>query len=267
MNEAIRTMVVDDEQLGRRKILRLLEEDPEIEVLGEYAGGLEAVQAIRERKPDLVFLDIHMPDMDGFDLLRNVAEVHTPTVIFVTAYDQHAVRAFEVHAFDYLLKPFDRGRFRDALLRAKQQLRRVQEGELSKRLLSLLGDSMPRPSAPTASPTSRNRLMVKSNGRITFLRAEEIDWIEAEGDYVCLHSQGRKFLVREKIGGLETDFAPEHFVRIHRSTIVAVDHIKELQPLFYGEYSVILLDGTKLTMSRSYREKVFQRLMKDQQAM
>jgi two-component system LytT family response regulator len=258
-------MVVDDEALGRRKILRLLEEDPDVELLGEFSGGGEAVQAIRERKPDLLFLDIHMPGMDGFEILRGVADVHTPTVIFVTAYDQHAVRAFEIHAFDYLLKPFDRNRFRDALGRAKQHVRKGQEGELSKRLLSLLGDSVPRQAGTSAVPPARNRLMVKSNGRISFLRAEEIDWIEAEGDYVCLHSQGRKFLVREKIGELETEFAPDHFVRIHRSTIVAVDHIKELQPLFYGEYSVMLLDGTKLTMSRSYREKVFQRLMKDQQ--
>ena len=263
-NDAIRTMVVDDEALGRRKILRLLAEDADIELVGELAGGEEAVQAICERRPDLLFLDIHMPDMDGFELLRHAAPVHTPTVIFVTAYDQHAVRAFEVHALDYLLKPFDRERFRDALERAKQHVRLRQDGELSKRLAALLGDPAAQAGPGPGAPAVRNRLMVKSNGRITFLRSEEIDWIEAEGDYVCLHSQGRKFLIREKISELEREFSPERFVRIHRSTIVAVDRVKELQPLFYGEYSVTLMDGTKLTMSRSYREKVFQRLMKDQ---
>ncbi len=264
MSDAIRTMVVDDEALGRRKTVRLLEEDPDVSVLGEFAGGVDAVRAIREQRPELLFLDIEMPVMNGFDLLRSVSDAYTPTVIFVTAYDQHAVHAFQVHALDFLLKPFDRDRFREALGRAKDLVRQRQEGDLSKRLLALLGSQTNGTAPSPAVRPARNRLMVKSNGRITFLRAEEIEWMEAEGDYVCLHSQGRKFLIREKIGDLEREFSPEHFVRIHRSWIVALNQIKELQPLFYGEYSVSLLDGTKLTLSRSCRERVFQRLMKDQ---
>ncbi len=248
MDGSIRTLVVDDEALGRRKILRFLADDPQVELLGDYEGGDEAVQAIRTLKPDLLFLDIRMPVLDGFEILRATAGACSPTVIFVTAYDDHAIHAFEVHAFDYLLKPFDRSRFCDALSRAKEQV-----------WLRHSPSPQAMPARDTAS--TRNSLMVKCNGRITFLRAEEIDWIEAERDYVCLHTASRKCLVREKISELEAGFAPEHFVRIHRSTIVAVNRIKELRPLLYGEYAVILHDGTQLTMSRSYREKVFHRLM------
>ncbi|HEX9006637.1 MAG TPA: LytTR family DNA-binding domain-containing protein [Bacteroidota bacterium] len=260
MDLAIRTMVVDDEALGRRKILRLLADDPEVECLGDYEGGEEAVDAIRAQKPDLLFLDIRMPLLDGFAILRDTAAACTPTVIFVTAYGDHAIHAFEVHAFDYLLKPFDRSRFCEALSRAKDQVRLRREAD--RREKSSQGpDGIAPEAAAQEAVSTRNCLMVKCNGRITFLRAEEIDWIEAERDYVCLHTASRKCLVREKIGELETAFAPEHFVRIHRSVIVALNRIKELRPLLYGEYAVILHDGTQLTLSRSYREKVFHRLM------
>lgn len=257
MAEAIRVAIVDDEDLSRRKISRMLKEDQEVQIVGELAGGEAAIKSLRETKPELLFLDIKMPQMDGFAFLRELAGSITPIVIFVTAFDQHAVQAFQVHALDYLLKPFDRGRFQDALRRAKEQVRQRRNGSINQKLLELLSSS----NHPLSTP-SRERIMVKSAGRISFLRTEEIDWIEAQGDYVRLWAQGRKFLIREKIGDMEQQFSGDRFIRIHRSTIVNVERIKEMQPLFYGEYAVILNDGTRLTLSRSFREKVFSRLAK-----
>jgi two-component system LytT family response regulator len=253
MAEAIRAAIVDDEDLGRRKISRLLKEDGEVEIVGEFASGGEAIKALRELKPELLFLDIKMPEMDGFALLRELSARFTPTFIFVTAFDQHAVRAFQVQALDYLLKPFDRGRFQDAVRRAKEQVRQRRNGSVNQKLMDLLTES-------AHAPQPRERIMVKSAGHISFLKTEEIDWIEAQGDYVRLYAQGRKFLIREKIGEMEQQFAGDRFIRIHRSTIVNVERIKEMLPLFYGEYAVILNDGTRLTLSRSFREKVFSRL-------
>ena len=231
----------------------MLRDDPSLEIVGEHAGGDEAVRAIREVKPDLLFLDIQMPGKDGFALLQEVGEEQMPFVVFVTAYDQHALEAFRVHAIDYLLKPFDRERFHEALRRGKEMVRKKREGEISQKLIALLSD--------IASTNHRaERIMVKSGGRISFLRSEEIDWVEAQGDYVQLHVQGKKHLIREKISGLEHQLPADKFVRIHRSTIVNVDRIREMQPLFYGEYAVILNDGTRLTLSRSFRERVFNRL-------
>jgi two-component system, LytTR family, response regulator len=258
MTEAIRAAIVDDEDLGRRKISRMLKEDSEISIVGEFAGGEEAVRALREIKPELLFLDIKMPEMDGFAFLRELSGSFTPIIIFVTAFDQHAVQAFRVHALDYLLKPFDRGRFQEALRRAKEQVRQQRNGSINLKLMELLSESSH--AAPGSSPPQRERIMVKSAGRISFLKTDEIDWIEAQGDYVRLYAQGRKFLIREKIGEMEHQFSNDQFIRIHRSTIVNVERIKEMQPLFYGEYAVILSDGTRLTLSRSFREKVFSRL-------
>jgi two-component system, LytTR family, response regulator len=256
MTDAIRAAIIDDEELGRRKISRMLREDGEVEIVGEFGGGEAAVRALRESKPDLLFLDIKMPEMDGFALLKELSGSFTPFVIFVTAFDQHAVQAFRVHALDYLLKPFDRGRFQEAMRRAKEQVRQKRNGSINQRLMELLNDN----NHGMAPPSYRERIMVKSAGRISFLKTDEIDWIEAQGDYVRLYSQGRKFLIREKIGEMEQQFASDRFIRIHRSTIVNVERIKEMQPLFYGEYAVILNDGTRLTLSRSFREKVFSRL-------
>jgi two-component system, LytTR family, response regulator len=256
MVEAIRAAIVDDEDLGRRKISRMLKEDSEVAIVGEYAGGEGAIKALRETRPELLFLDIKMPEIDGFALLREISSAFTPIVIFVTAFDQHALQAFQVHALDYLLKPFDRERFQDAMRRAKEQVLQKRNGSINQKLIELLSESN-----HTASPqVPRERIMVKSAGRISFLKADEIDWIEAQGDYVRLYAQGRKFLIREKIGEMEQQFSNDRFIRIHRSTIVNVERIKEMQPLFYGEYAVILNDGTRLTLSRSFREKVFTRL-------
>jgi two-component system, LytTR family, response regulator len=246
-------MIIDDEPLGRQKIQLLLKDDPTVDVVGQSAGGDDAVHQIRALHPDLLFLDVQMPGKDGFAILRDLDGEELPLVVFVTAYDQHAVEAFRVHALDYLLKPFDSERFLEALGRAKDQLLQQHNGDTGKRLLNMLG-STPVKDAPT------ERLMLKTGGKIVFLRAGEIDWVEAQGDYVCLHAGQKKHLLREKISELEQQLPYCSFVRIHRSTIVNIDRIKEMQPLFYGEYSVVLLDGTRLTLSRSFREKVFHRL-------
>jgi two-component system LytT family response regulator len=251
--QKLRVLVVDDEPLARQRITGFLKHDTDIELLPECSDGVEAVHRIREDKPDLVFLDVQMPEVTGFDVLQSINEKDMPFVIFVTAYDQYAVKAFEVHALDYLLKPFDQERFLEALQRAKSQIRERGEEHIREKLLSLLKDQ-------TSGSPRRERVMVKSGGRISFLRADEIDWIEAQGDYICLYSHGKKHLLREKIGDIEQQLTPTKFVRIHRSTIVNVDRIKEMQPLFSGDYAVILHDGTRLTLSRSFREKAFQRL-------
>jgi two-component system LytT family response regulator len=251
--DRLRVMIIDDEPLGRQKIRLLLNDDPTVDVVGESAGGDDAVRQIRSLHPDLLFLDVQMPGKDGFAVLRELDQDDLPLVVFVTAYDQHAVEAFRVHALDYLLKPFDRERFLEALGRAREQIVQQRDVDTGRRLLTMLGSS------PLKEPSSE-RLMLKTGGKIVFLRTGEIDWVEAQGDYVCLHAGQKKHLLREKISELEVQLPYHSFVRIHRSTIVNIDRIKEMQPLFYGEYSVVLFDGTRLTLSRSFREKVFQRL-------
>jgi len=251
--ERIRTLIVDDEPLARKGVRQLLEEDPEVEILGECGDGLEAVEQIKALHPELVFLDIQMPEMDGFAVLDALTPAELPIVVFVTAYDQHALRAFQVHALDYLLKPFEEERFQEALARAKAQLRQNSGSQLTRRIIEMLDGTREERQAP-------GRIMVRNAGRITFIRVEEVDWIEAQGDYVCLHCQGKKHLVREKISDMETQLAADRFLRIHRSTIVSIPRIKEMQPLFHGEYAVVLHDGTRLTMSRSFRDRVFERL-------
>lgn len=251
--ERIRTLIVDDEPLARKGVRQFLEEDPEVEILGECGDGLEAVEQIKALHPELIFLDIQMPEMDGFAVLDAINPDELPIVVFVTAYDQHALHAFQVHALDYLLKPFEEERFQEALARAKAQLRQKNGSQLTRRIIEMLDGSREERQAP-------GRIMVRNAGRITFVRVEEVDWIEAQGDYVCLHCQGKKHLVREKISDMETQLPVDRFLRIHRSTIVSIPRIKEMQPLFHGEYAVLLQDGTRLTMSRSFRDRVFERL-------
>lgn len=251
--ERIRTLIVDDEPLARKGVRQFLEEDPEVEILGECGDGVEAVEQIKALHPELVFLDIQMPEMDGFAVLDAINPDELPIVVFVTAYDQHALHAFQVHALDYLLKPFEEERFQEALARAKAQLRQKNGSQLTRRIIEMLDGSRDERQAP-------GRIMVRNAGRITFVRVEEVDWIEAQGDYVCLHCQGKKHLVREKISDMETQLPADRFLRIHRSTIVSIPRIKEMQPLFHGEYAVLLQDGTRLTMSRSFRDRVFERL-------
>lgn len=252
--KTIRTLVVDDEPLARERIRALLAEQPGIEVVGEARDGEEAVRAILTHEPDLVFLDIQMPKLDGFEVIRAVGADQMPLVVFVTAYDQHALKAFDVRALDYLLKPFDRDRFGQAIGRVRQAIARSDPDEIGRRLLELVRELKP------GAPPRSERLVIKSSGRLFFLRTDEIDWIEAAGNYVKLHVASDEHLLRETMNGIEQKLDPERFFRIHRSRIVNMERIKELQPWFNGEYVVILRNGTKLTLSRGYREKLQDRL-------
>jgi two-component system LytT family response regulator len=249
----IRVLIVDDEPLARQGVRDLLAGDPGVEIVGECADGPEALETIRSGRPDIVFLDVQMPELDGFGVLEALEPGEIPLVIFVTAYDEYALRAFDVHALDYLLKPIDEERFREAFGRAKQQLGASDRGDTLERIFRVLRDTR-------GARAGAERLMIRSQGRVAFVRVADIDWIEAQGDYVALHCQGKKNLLRTSLNDLEVRLAQHAFVRIHRSTMVHANRIKEMQPLFHGDYTVVLLDGTRLTMSRSYREKVFERM-------
>jgi two-component system LytT family response regulator len=249
----IKVLVADDEPLARERLAGLLSQEPDIEVVGQARDGEEAVTAIHDDSPDLVFLDVQMPQMNGFDVIEAVGSDKMPLVIFVTAYDQHALKAFQVRALDYLLKPFDRERFKDALSRARKQLERDENGDLGRRLLALVKDLR------RDQPKS-DRLVVKSGGRLFFLRTDEIDWVEAAGNYVRLHVGPGSHLLRETMNAIEGRLDPEKFFRIHRSRIVNMERIQELQPWLNGEYAVLLRTGTRLTLSRGYREKLQDRL-------
>jgi two-component system LytT family response regulator len=245
----IKALIVDDEILGREVIREMLRGDPEVEVIAECASGLEAIDVLRLLDPDLVFLDVQMPEMNGFEMLEALGPERAPLVVFVTAYDQYAVRAFEVYALDYVLKPFDHDRFDRAVRRAKDQIRKERDSNLSQRIVALLEDVK-------LKPRYLERLVVKAGGRVFFLKTEEIDWIEAEDNYVRMHAGKESHLFRETIRGLEAQLDPGCFVRIHRSALVNIDRVKELQPWFHGEYHVILVDGTELTLSRRYKQRL-----------
>lgn len=246
--ERIRALIVDDEPLARERIRDLLERDPEVVVAAECRDGQEAIAAIREHSPDLVFLDVQMPEKSGFDVIAEVGVERLPVIVFVTAHDDYALRAFEVAALDYLLKPFDADRFAKTLDRAKAQIRSRQPDEFQERVLSLMEG--------LRAPRGLERLIVKTGGQLVFLKTEEVDWIQAEGNYVRLHVGAASHLVRETIQGLEASLDPARFMRIHRSTIVNLDRVREIQPLVHGEYRVVLTDGTKLTLSRGYRDRL-----------
>ena len=247
---------MDDEPLARERIRQLLHKEPDIEILGECADGRDAVAAIGKYKPDLVFLDVQMPELDGFGVLDQLERRVMPAIVFVTAYDQFALRAFEVHALDYLLKPFDSGRFKKALERARERIQRLPADDLSRRISELLADLKPAP--------KQNRLAIKSGGKVLVLKIDDIDWVEAADNYVNLHIGNESHLHRETMAALEARFPAEKFMRISRSTMVNIERIKELQPMFHGEYSVILRNGTRLTLSRGYREKLNQLLGREQ---
>lgn len=252
----IRTLIVDDEPAARDGMRHLLTADPEIVLAGECANGREAATVIRDTAPDLVFLDVQMPELDGFGVLREVGVERAPMVVFVTAFDQYALRAFDVHAIDYLLKPFTDDRFRQSLDRAKQQVRQGRLGDLSQKLAALLDHDEP---APVRRPYL-DRLVVKSGGKVALLPVAEIEWIDAEGDYVRIHVGKTWHLLRETMKNLEDQLDSARFVRIHRSTIVNLEKVKELQPFFRGEYVVVLHNGTTLKLSRGYRDNLEARL-------
>jgi two-component system LytT family response regulator len=244
----IRVLIVEDEPLARERIRTLLADEPDVHLLGEMGDGRSAVEAIRSRKPDLVFLDVNIPELNGFGVIEEIGVERMPAVVFVTAYDQFAVKAFDTHALDYILKPFDEERFQTALDRARDALRHRDAGVLDERLKDLLDE--------VRKPHYVERLAVKAGGKILFLKTDDIDWIGAEGNYARLHSGSRSHLLRETMSSLEEKLDPERFLRIHRSTIVNTDAIVELEPLFQGDYVVILRDGTRLTSSRGYRSNL-----------
>ena len=245
----IRAAIVDDEPLARRRIRNLLMEAQDVEVIAECANGKDAIESLEASPPDLLFLDIQMPEIDGFDVLQAIGVGRVPAVIFVTAYDQFALRAFEAHALDYLLKPFDDERFGAALQRARERIRQQQGGDLDRRLQALLENVR-------EDRGYLRRLVVPSGHRSIFVRTEHIDWIEAERNYIRLHVGGRAYLLRENLSHIVSALDPATFCRIHRSTIVNIDRIQAVEALFHGEYVVVLHDGTKLTSGRSYRRNL-----------
>jgi len=275
MAVSYRTVIVDDEPLARERIRTLLKRHPEFEIAAECADGPAAVAAITRMSPDVVFLDVQMPGMDGFEVLRAIVPretdrpgekdeagaragekikiERTPAIIFVTAYDQYALRAFDSNAFDYLLKPFDRQRFERTLARVSRQIETEKRDHLSARLEALVRALQP-------SPRFLERLVVRTAGRVTFLKAEEIDWIEAAGNYACIHTGAEAHLLRETMAMLESKLDPAKFVRIHRSVIVNLDRVREIQPSFHGDAVVLIRGGKRLPLSRSYREKLHQHL-------
>ncbi|HEX8146732.1 MAG TPA: LytTR family DNA-binding domain-containing protein [Pyrinomonadaceae bacterium] len=262
----IRTLIVDDEPLARRTIRDLLAEDADVEVVGECGGGAEAVESIRQRPPDLLFLDIQMPGMDGFDVLSAVELERISAVIFVTAYDAYALKAFEVHALDYLLKPFTDERFREALARAKSHVELREARGLAESLRAFLRGRAGAEDETAAAASGRRagyltRFMVKVGGRVIFVNPSDVDWVEADNYYIKLHVGGKAHLLRLSMKELEGRLDPKTFWRIHRSAIINLDRVKELHQHPNGEYVVVLRDGTELKLSRARRERLQELLM------
>ena len=259
--EKIGALIVDDEPLAREGIRVLLGRDPDFEIVGECATGMQALQAVRDTSPGLMFLDVQMPQMNGFEVLSRISPGHMPVVVFVTAFDQYALRAFEYHALDYLLKPFDDERFKTALQRAKKQIQQRKAHQLSERMMALVEDyqehSASGPGAPaTDEPRYISRLSIRSAGRIFFIKTDEIDWIEAADYYVKLHVGGKAHLLRRTMTQMEEQLDPERFLRIHRSTIVNLEQVRELRSQGPGDYKVRLDDGTELRLSRGRKDRL-----------
>ena len=245
----MKAVIADDEPLARERIRTLLASERDIEIVAEAANGLEAVQLVREHRPDLLFLDVQMPGMDGFGALEQLAGEGIPSVVFVTAYDEYALQAFEVNALDYLLKPFNRTRFQKTLRRAREHVLGRANGDLSRKLVNLL-ESL------RTTRDHLDRIVIRNAGRVTFLPTSEIDWIEAAGNYVKIFSGKEQHILRESMKNLEARLDPTLFVRVHRSTILNVERIRELQPLFHGDCIAILRDGTRITCSRSFSDRL-----------
>jgi two-component system LytT family response regulator len=233
----------------------MLKDDRDFEVIGECSNGKETVAMIRKESPDVVFLDVQMPEMDGLAVLESIGIERLPEIIFTTAYEQYAIRAFELHALDYLLKPFDQARFKDAIKYAKERFRSERQNDGRMQISALLENIKNK-------PQYLERLVIKAGGRITFLPTNEINWIEADDKYVHLHTSKARPMVRQTLSAMEAQLDPAKFRRVHRSAIVNVERIAELQPLFSGEYSILLQDGTRLTLSRNYKDKLFDLLGK-----
>jgi two-component system LytT family response regulator len=248
MPDKIRTLIVDDEELARDRLRSLLSREPRIEIIGEAGDGSTAVNTIEKEKPDLVFLDVQMPELNGFEVLAALDEDTRPNVVFCTAHDKFALKAFDVHAVDYLLKPFDRERFQTALERAMAKVELQKRGQKDASVSAVLKEV--KPAAPV------ERLLVKSEGRVLLIKVEDIDYIEAADNYVNLRIGKESHMMRETMSSMEGRLPPDRFMRISRSSIVNVERIQELQPMFHGEYVVLLKTGAKLTLSRTYRDKL-----------
>jgi two-component system LytT family response regulator len=252
----VRVLLVDDEPVARRRLRRLLRDDRDVEIAGECGDGASAVAAIRSLEPDLVLLDVQMPEMDGFDVIQALGPERLPAIIFVTAFDRYALRAFEVHALDYLLKPVDGERLRRAMARTRTRLAESRAGALDPRVLALLEGF-------AAERRFLTRIPVRTGGRLLVIAMTDVDCITAADNYVTLHVGGQCYLARDTMGRLERELDPARFVRIHRSTIVQVDRIKELLPDFHGDFTVVLSDGSRVTLSRTYRARIEQLLGRD----
>ena len=247
--ETIQTLIVDDEPLGRERVRTLLAHHPRFSIAAECKNGEEAIAALTSHTINLVFLDIQMPVLSGFDVIQHIGPERMPPVIFVTAYDQHAIQAFTMHAFDYLLKPYTIERFNEALDHATHRLDINKRAELSAKLSQLLGQL----SEPTPL---RERIAIKDRSKMYFIKTDDIDWIESAGNYVNINANGKKHLLRQTMAGLEAQLNPNHFIRIHRSTIININRILHLTSMMNGEYQVVLKDGTKLSMSRTYKDRL-----------
>lgn len=244
----IRTLIVDDEAPARARLRHLLKDEPDFALAGECANGQQAVEVIQRDQPELVFLDVQMPRRNGFQVCADVGPANMPCVVFVTAYDRFALQAFEVHAVDYLLKPIDRDRFRGTLEHLRGRLRGGEAAGSKGQLLALLAELK-------QDRHATERLAIKVDGRIVVLRLTEIDWLEADGNYVRVHAGTASYVFRETLSALQADLPVSRFIRISRSAIVNLDSIRELQPLFYGDYSVVLRNGVKATLTRTYRDR------------
>jgi two-component system, LytTR family, response regulator len=248
----IKTLIVDDEPLARKRIKQLLSGEPDVEIIGECGDGKAAIAALRDLQPDLIFLDVEMPGASGIEVLEKSRPDALPAVIFVTAYDEFTIKAFDFHAVDYLLKPYSEDRFREAVNRARRQVGQKGKQALNERFADLF-DYL------KLNQNYLQRLIVNVKDRLITLPVGEIDWIETYGNYLKIHTRGKSYLLREMMNNLSARLDPEKFVRIHRSTLVNLDRVKEFQMMFGGQYAVILRDGTELTLSRNYRQEVMGR--------
>ena len=249
INLKLKVLIVDDELPARKKLRDLLKDDINVEIVGECKNGVEAVRDIKLKSPDLIFLDIKMPEKDGFEVINSVGIENMPYIIFVTAYSRHAIKAFELHALDYLLKPFDRDRFADAVNHAKNTIKQKEIEKYSHRLFTFVNEF-------NQERVIFERIIVSRRGKKIIINVNDIDWIQASDNYVTIHTGSQSNMLREKISILEKKLNPDKFVRIHRSVIVNVDRIKEFEPVSRGNYEVVLKNNVRLTLTKNYRSKL-----------
>jgi two-component system LytT family response regulator len=257
---SLTVIVADDEKIARRRLVRLIEDIDGAEVVAACAGGREAIDSTIERQPDILFLDVQMPDIDGFGVLQEIAGKASPAIVFVTAFDQYAVRAFDAHAVDYLLKPFDTNRFREAFSRARERVEHRSRGGEDERIRALVADYVAAAQQHPAAKPALDRIAVKVDGVLRIVRTADVDWFETDGNYIRLHVAGGSHLIRMTAASIEPQLDQRVFLRIHRRYIVNIDRIVEVQPWFAGDAIVVLRNGAKLRLSRTYRERLHSRL-------